>query len=311
MGHNTGSEWEITKMTQQTGDIETRMRMAYDSLSKSQRIVTEFLLTHGIDVVYLSAARIAKLVQVNRSTVVRTAQALGYNGFPDMQAALQAHFLSRLSSVERFQYGSRQLIEGMSERSDGSDSTSILQRVIRTETEHIENLLQQVSPENFVQVVDLLASARRIYIIGLRASMPLALHLGIPLRLVRPNCAVLAYNSANSLSDAVEELSDQDVLFAITYSRYARDTLNTMDYARSVGAKVVVLTDSPLSPAATRADRVFVVPFRMWLYGNAAAPYVLLNALFTALFLRFGDRVPERLENLERIYDQLEIFAEE
>src|SRR5262245_13301804 len=103
-------------MTQASGDIETRMRMAYDSLSKSQRKVTEFLLTHGIDVVYLSAARIAKLVQVNRSTVVRTAQALGYEGFPDMQAALQAHFLSRLSSVERFQYGSRQLIEGMGER---------------------------------------------------------------------------------------------------------------------------------------------------------------------------------------------------
>ncbi len=298
-------------MTPESGDIETRMRMAYDSLSKSQRKVTEFLLTHGIDVVYLSAARIAKLVQVNRSTVVRTAQALGYGGFPDMQQALQAHFLSRLSSVERFQYGSRQLIEGMGEGSEAADSSAILQRVIRTETEHIENLLQQVSPENFAQVVDLMASARQIYIIGLRASMPLALHLGIPLRLIRPNCAVLAYNSANSLSESVEDFTDQDVLFAITYSRYARDTLNTMDYARSVGAKVIALTDSPLSPAATRADRVFVVPFRMWLYGNAAAPYVLMNALFTALFLRFGDRVPERLENLERIYDQLEIFADE
>src|SRR4051794_30355106 len=147
---------------QETSDIETRMRLAYDSLSKSQRTVTEFLMTHGIDVVYLSAARIAKLVQVNRSTVVRTAQALGYEGFPAMQQALQVHFLSRLSSVERFQYGSRQLIEGMGEGSDSADSTSILQRVIRTETEHIENLLQQVSPENFAAVVDLLASARKI-----------------------------------------------------------------------------------------------------------------------------------------------------
>ena len=67
----------------------------------------------------------------------------------------------------------------------------------------------------------------------------------------------------------------------------------------------------PASPAATRADRVFVVPFRVWLYSNAAAPYVLLNAIFSALFLRFGDRVPERLEKLEQIYNQLETFTDE
>jgi DNA-binding MurR/RpiR family transcriptional regulator len=292
-------------------DIETRMRTAYQSLSKSQQKVTEFLLTHGIDVVYLSAARIARQVQVNRSTVVRTAQALGYEGFPDMQAALQAHFLNRLSAVERFQYGSRQVIEGMHEEVPGEDAASVLHRVVRTEIEHIENLLQQISLENFDQVVDMLAAARRIYIVGLRSSTALALHLGIPLRLIRSNCHVVTYDSANGLSSPLEELGDEDVLFAITYSRYSRDTLNTMQYARSVGAKVIALTDSPLSPAATQADRVFVIPFRLWLYGNAAAPYVLLNALFTALFLRFGDHAPQRLETLERIYSQLHIFETE
>lgn len=290
-------------------DVETRMRTAYGSLSKSQQQVTEFLLTHGIDVVYLSAARIAKLVQVNRSTVVRTAQALGYAGFPDMQAALQAHFLSRLSSIERFQYGSRQLIEEMHEPREDGDS--VLHRVIRTEIEHIETLLQSITTENFEQIVDMLATARRIYVVGLRASTPLAMHLAIPLRLIRPNCTIISYNSADGLVDQLEALGEGDVLFAITYSRYARDTINVMDYARTVGAKIVVLTDNPISPAATRADRVFVVPFRVWLYNNAAAPYVLLNAIFSALFLRFGDRVPERLEKLEQIYNQLETFTDE
>ncbi len=292
-------------------DIETRMRVAYDSMSKSQQRVTEFLLTHGIDVVYLSAARIAKLVQVNRSTVVRTAQTLGYEGFPDMQAALQQHLISRLNTSERFQYGSRQLIEEMQEPGDGTSPASVLQRVIRTEIDQIENLHQQISSDNFEEVVKLLAKARRIYLIGLRASMPLALHLLIPLRLIRDNCYLISYQSPNGLSDQLEELTDEDVLFAVTYSRYARDTLNAMDYARSVGAKVIALTDSPLSPAATRADKVFVISFRIWMYSNAAAPYVLFNALFTALFLRYGEHVPERLKKLERIYSKMEIFEEE
>lgn len=289
-------------------DIETRMRVAFDSMSRSQQRVTEFLLTHGVDVVYLSAARIAKLLQVNRSTVVRTAQALGYAGFPDMQAALQQRLLSHLNTFERFRYGSRQLIEEMQETGTGQNRDSVLQRVIRTEIEQIESLQQQISSENFEEVVELFVKARRIYLVGLRASMPLALHLHIPLRLIRDNCFLISYESPNGLADQFEDLTDEDVLFAMTYSRYARDTLNAMDYARSVGAKVIALTDSPLSPAATRADRVFVVPFRVWLYSSAAAPYVLLTALFTSLFMRYSEHVPERLEKLERIYQQLGIF---
>lgn len=291
-------------------DIETRMRVAFDSMSKSQQRVTEFLLTHGIDVVYLSAARIADLIEVNRSTVVRTAQALGYEGFPDMQAALQQHLLSRLNTFERFQYGSRQLIEEMQEPGERLSQDSVLQYVIHTEIERIENLHQQIGGENFEEVVDMMVKARRIYLLGLRASAPLAMHLFIPLRLIRDNCYIISYQSPNGLADQFEDLTSDDVLFAVTYSRYARDSLNAMDYARSVGAKVIALTDSPLSPAATRADKVFVISFRVWMYSNAAAPYVMLNALFTALFLRYREHVPGRLEKLERVYRQLEVFEE-
>jgi DNA-binding MurR/RpiR family transcriptional regulator len=227
-----------------------------------------------------------------------------------MQAALQQHLLSRLNTSERFQYGSRQLTEEMREPGSGTHPDAVLQRVIRTEIEQIENLRQQINAENFEAVVDILAKARRIYLIGLRASAPLALHLLIPLRLIRDNCYLISYETPNGFTDQFEQLNEEDVLFAVTYSRYARDTLNAMDYARSVGAKVIALTDNPLSPAATRADKVFVISFRMWMYSNAAAPYVLLNALFTALFLRSGERVPARLEKLERIYRQLDVFDE-
>ena len=58
-------------------DIETRMRTAYASLSRSQRDVTEFLLAWHRRSLSLGGT-LARLVGVNRSTVVRTAQALGY-----------------------------------------------------------------------------------------------------------------------------------------------------------------------------------------------------------------------------------------
>jgi DNA-binding MurR/RpiR family transcriptional regulator len=57
-------------------DVLTRIRANYDDMSKSQQRVGEFFLTRGLEAVYLSAARIAELLDVSHSTVVRTAQAI-------------------------------------------------------------------------------------------------------------------------------------------------------------------------------------------------------------------------------------------
>src|SRR5262245_35657740 len=110
-----------------TSDVITHIRTAYDTMSKSQQKVAEFLLTHGIDVVYLPAARIAEMTGVNASTVVRAAQALGYEGFAELQAALQDQLLRQTSPVERLQITSKQLTEAMA---DGSES--VLHNMVRT-----------------------------------------------------------------------------------------------------------------------------------------------------------------------------------
>ena len=69
-------------------DIIRWIRQQHDSLSPSQRQVAQFLLVGGIDVVHFTITEIAEAVGVNSSTVVRTAQALGFEGFPQLQSVL-------------------------------------------------------------------------------------------------------------------------------------------------------------------------------------------------------------------------------
>ena len=70
-------------------DILMLIREAYAGMSAGQQKVLEFFLSRRLEAVYLSAARIAEMVDVSHSTVVRTAQALGFDGFPEFQTALQ------------------------------------------------------------------------------------------------------------------------------------------------------------------------------------------------------------------------------
>jgi DNA-binding MurR/RpiR family transcriptional regulator len=288
-------------------DVLEHIRTSYNSMSKSQKRVAEFLLTSGIDVVYLSASRIADLVDVNRSTVVRTAQALGYEGFVDLQADLQQQLLKRFSTADRVKMDLLRLSEDIEDQASGAQGMAILSSMARAEIEDLENMVSRISEADFNRAVDLLERGQKIYVLGLRGSLPLAMTFVFLLRHVRAECYLLE-PGVQDLADQLVNMKSDDLLFTISYSRYANDTIRCMEYARQIGTPVITLTDSPVSPAAKRADLAFVLLFRMYLYRNTSTPMVLLNALAAALSARDSGYSQQRLERLEAVYRQLEIF---
>lgn len=288
-------------------DILSHIRQVYDSLSKGQQKVAEFLLTQGLEAVYLSATRIAQQVGVSDATVIRTAQTLGYEGFPDLQAALQAHVSKRISVTQRIQFGSKQLIEDLGEQRIKEGIGPLFSRMVQAETETLQKLSQYASIADLEQAVNLLENGRRVYLLGLRIDLPLTTHLGILLSYVRQGCIIL--NPGDTLVEQLEELSSEDVLFAISTGRHEVITLHALDYAQKVGTQVITLTESPLSPVAKRANLVFIVPPRLWGIGHSLATFALLNTLFGALFLRHSDTAQERLKHLDTMYEQFHTFA--
>lgn len=288
-------------------NILEHIRTSYDTMSKSQKKVAEFLLTYGIDVVYLSASRIAELVEVNRSTVVRTAQALGYEGFGDLQADLQQQLLKRFSTADRVKLDLLRLSEDIEDQTTQQNGLAILSSMVRAEIKDLENMVSRITEADFNRAVAMLEQAQRIYVVGLRGSLPLALTFIFLMRHVRTGCFLLEPGS-HDFADQLAGMTPADLLFTISYSRYANDTIRCMDYARHIGTPVLTLTDNPLSPAAKRADLAFVLLFRMYLYRNTSTPMVLLNALAAALSAQQTRRSQAQLERLEAVYDQWELF---
>ena len=94
-------------------DIVAWIRQRHGSLTPSQRRVAEFLLEGGIEVIHLTITEIASEVGVNSSTVVRAAQALGFDGFPELQSVLRSQFLKRAKIAQRMQVGSQKLIDDL------------------------------------------------------------------------------------------------------------------------------------------------------------------------------------------------------
>ena len=287
-------------------DVVKQIATAHEALTKTQQKVVQFLLNEGLEALYLSSSQISDALNINRSTVVRTAQALGYQGFADLQTALQEHFAAHFSSRDWFDIGSRRLIEEFDE-TGSSEKHSVLLHMVQIETQKLVALPDLIPGEDFERAVDLLLAARRIQIIGLYLSHSLALNLFYPLRFMGLDCVLLQPESVE-FERHLAGISEGDVLFAISNARYARATLQSIEIAKDSGAAIVTLTDSLLSPAAGRSDVAFVIPAKLWFYSNSVVPFTLLNALSAALLLRLDNKSTDELPRVKRVFQQFQTF---
>jgi len=280
-----------------------RIRKLNHTLSKGQKKVTDLILRYGVDATYLSSTQIAALAGVDRSTVVRTAQALGYSGFSEFQADLRNQVILHTPMSDRIHSSSRQLAEDLNRQMQVHGSRSILAQVVRSQFENLGDLLGQISDSQLETAAEMIDQAEEVYILADLNSVSAALMLERLIGLIRDNIVLMSSNAIN-LARQLNELTAEDVLFVFSFNPTALQTLHCMSYARSVGVPMILLTDTPISSAVIHADLVLVAPYRPWSIGYSLAPMAVLNALFGALTLRRGAELQARLERLGKL-DQL------
>lgn len=124
----------------------------------------------------MSASRLGESVGVSESTVVRFAAVLGYEGYPQLQRALQELVSHRLTAVQRF------------EMSSEIDPNAVLRTVLKSDMQNIRATVEELDNHAFEEGVKRILNAKEIYVIGLRSAAPLAQFLGYYLNYIFDRC---------------------------------------------------------------------------------------------------------------------------
>ena len=152
--------------------------------------------------------------------------------------------------------------------------------------ENIRATLEKINQNTFQDVVKSIFEAKRIYIIGLRSSTAIAEFLGFYLNIILQNVKVVSYG----ISDVFEQMinvGEGDLVIGIGFPRYAAKTIDALEFSQDRGAKVVALTDSLLSPLATKADYTLIAQSNMASFVDSlVAPLSVINALIIAVGMR-------------------------
>ena len=257
-----------------------------------------FLTGHGFGALLADDMGLGKTVQVSESTVVRFATQLGYDGYPSMQRALQEMIRGKLTSIQRIKASEGEL--------SGSDLvTNVLQR----DMEKIRMAMDQTDGSEFSHVVDIIAQAKHIYIVGFRSSSFLAGYLNFYFRLIYDNVTQVQGGAAGTF-DQLFRVGPGDVVIAICFPRYSELALKTVQYAKDRGATIIGVTDSEMSPVYQMSSGSLLVRNEMISFVDSlAAPMSMLNALILAAAHKQGTDISATFNELEHVWDRFGIFG--
>lgn len=282
-----------------TNKLLNKIDKNYEQMSKGQKLLADYILKNYDKAVFLTAAKLGKVVGVSESTVVRFATQLGYQGYPGFQKALEELVRNKLNSIQRMEVTYGRISQ-----------SEILASVLQSDIEKIKLTLANMDQNAFELAVDTILNAKRIYVVGIRSCAPLANFLSFYLNLIFDNVTSVHTNSSSEIFEQLIRIGAEDVIIGISFPRYSMRTLKALEFASNRKAKVITLTDSVHSPMTlysscnliARSDMASIVD-------SLVAPLSVVNALVVALCMKKQKDVIATLETLEQIWDEYQVYS--
>jgi DNA-binding MurR/RpiR family transcriptional regulator len=290
---------EPVRMEKMRGAVDLfgeRLRSRDRSLSRAELRVAKFIDQNRAIALACSAAQLAAEVGISDATVVRTAQALGFDGLSELRQALATTLEQRSSPADDM----RRTLADI-----GENTERAIDLVLDTHREAIEALQSQSTRAKIMAAVSRLHRAERIVVFGTGPSASLAHYVTILLtRNGRPARTLDATGAA--LADQLLALHGGDALLILAYGRAYREVVATFAEARQLRLPTVLVTDSLDGKLARKAE--VVIPAkrgranRVALHGTTL---IVLEAIVLGLAASDRKRAMDALQRLNDLRAEL------
>jgi DNA-binding MurR/RpiR family transcriptional regulator len=272
-------------MTKEISADQLMQRIAedYEDLSKQLKVIAKYIEEHRHTLVLERITDIAQACEVQPSAIVRFAQRFGFSGFSDMQTVFRDAFAPAGGNVNNYQKRIRSVI---ATQDTPLSNTQVTQNFIAACQQGLDDLSQALDPVAIDKAVELLVKADNIYVVAVRRMFPIASYISYALQHTAKRVHLVS-GLGGMYHDQIRSIRDNDLLIAISFQPYGKETRYCARVAGQNKAKQLVITDSQLSPLARNADAVLTVKEgTAFSFRSLTSTISLCQALFIALSYR-------------------------
>jgi DNA-binding MurR/RpiR family transcriptional regulator len=266
-------------------------------LTTTERKLAEVVLDDAQTVAFGTVAALARAAGTSGASVVRFANRLGFDGFVDLQAAVQQELAGRLRpAVERI-------------REPATDD--LLDRALSVEVANVNGSLAAIDRRVLQSAVSRLAARRaRISVLPGSSSFGVGYHFAEQLGLLREGVD-LAWGAPASVTATLAALRTTDLVVAIDLPRYDVAVLDGVNLLAARRVPIVAITDSQLSPLGRRAQTTFAIASEgTGPFDSQVGAVAVANVLIAAVAHRLRASATRRLDRVERAWREAGVLTD-
>jgi len=260
----------MTERATTYAELKDAISDAYPTLSPQLQRLARYALDKPHDLALGTVAAVAEANAVQPSSTIRFANALGFDGFSQMQQVFRSHLVERGAPY-------RERIQRMPP--GGPAAGGVLHQFVGEAVDELRQLEEHVDPKALAAAAKLLAGAPQIHVLAQRRAFPVACYLAYALNQLELRAHLLD-GLGGMLDGFARGIAKGEVLLVASFRNYSPAVVETAHACRARGVAVVAITDSALSPLKPAADVCFELgdgssrPFR-----SLVAPLCLAQAL--------------------------------
>jgi DNA-binding MurR/RpiR family transcriptional regulator len=271
--------------------LSAYIQARFDEFSRSQKDVAQYIVDHLDEVAFQTAEELARRANTSSSTVVRFSQALGFEGYPELQSSAREEYRRRVANGTAGGNGT----PGSSAPLFSLDQNEF-ETAIAADHVHVEETARKVSRSDVDAAVEAISAADRVLIAGTDQMAFFASYLRHLLMLLDLRAEIVASPSQEALG-RLSRIDDETLVIGLSAGRPHPLVVRAMKLARHRKARTIAITDATLSEVAKLAQ------IRLYYSSNSPA-YVrshtallsMVQALAYGVYARDADGYADRIK---------------
>lgn len=279
-------------------NLVNKFKFNISGMTKAQRKVADYIIKNQLEVAFMTIDKLAEVVEVSTTTIMRLMVYMGYSGYTDFQKELKEILRSNLNPKNRLEINLKKM-----------NQSDLWVQCYKKQIKNIQDTFSMIPVERLDETIQRIVSARKIYFVSARGGLSVAQFLTDFFNRIFGNCRLLQADMLTEWLDFLPSMDGSDLIIAISYPRYSSRLISLLKLAKSNDVKIISLTDSYSSPLVELSD--FILPCccdSLGFHNSPVPAMVIADCLINVASVRNSMLVKERLDKANSIVADLNYY---